>query len=76
MNAVEFNAEMEKRVWNKCSRRILPLLFGIFFFSHLNRVNLSYAATDMTRDLSFTSVVYGLGAGLFFLGYATLQNSG
>lgn len=46
---------------------------GLFILSFLDRVNLSYAALDMTRDLGFGPSVYGLGAGLFFAGYLSLE---
>jgi ACS family tartrate transporter-like MFS transporter len=51
----------------------LPFVCALFVMSFLDRVNLSYAAADMTRDLKFAPYVYGLGAGLFFIGYLLLE---
>jgi MFS family permease len=48
--------------------RILPLLLAAYFASFLNRVNIGFAS-GMTHDLGLTASAYGLGAGLFFIGY-------
>ena len=42
----------------------------------MDRVNLSYAALDMNRDLKFGPEVYGLGGGIFFLGYFLFEIPG
>lgn len=60
---------MEDAVYRKISRRLIPFLFILYVVAYLDRINLSFAAVDMTRDLGFSSSVYGFGAGLFFLGY-------
>jgi len=57
-------------------RRILPFLILLFMVAYLDRVNVSYAALEMTRELRFTPAVYGLGAGMFFLGYVLLEIPG
>ena len=57
----------------KASLRLLPLIglgYGIAF---MDRVNISFAALQMNRDLHFSQTVFGLGAGLFFLSYAALE---
>jgi ACS family tartrate transporter-like MFS transporter len=57
----------------KASLRLLPLIglgYGIAF---MDRVNISFAALQMNRDLHFTETVFGLGAGLFFLSYAACE---
>jgi ACS family tartrate transporter-like MFS transporter len=46
---------------------------GLFILSFLDRVNVSFAGLDMTRDLAFGPKVYGLGSGLFFIGYLILE---
>ena len=60
---------MEKVVYRKICRRLIPFLFILYVVAYLDRINLSFAAHDMTRELGFSSEVYGLGAGLFFIGY-------
>ena len=57
----------------KASWRIIPLLGLGYLFSSLDRLNLSFAATEMNLDLKFSATVYGLGGGLFFLTYALLE---
>jgi ACS family tartrate transporter-like MFS transporter len=51
------------------SLRLIPLLIVIYVMAHLDRVNVSFAALTMNKDLGFSDAVYGLGAGLFFFGY-------
>ena len=47
--------------------RLIPFLFALYVFAYLDRVNLSYAALSIRRELGFSDTVYGAGAGLFFL---------
>jgi ACS family tartrate transporter-like MFS transporter len=44
-------------------------MFLMYIFNYLDRVNVSLAALSMKSDLHFSDTVYGLGAGIFFLGY-------
>lgn len=60
---------MENIVYRRISRRLIPFLLVLYVVAYLDRINLSFAAHDMTRDLGFSAEVYGLGAGLFFVGY-------
>jgi MFS transporter, ACS family, tartrate transporter len=57
----------------KISWRILPLIAIGYGIAYVDRVNISFAALQMNRDLGFSATVYGLGAGLFFLSYAALE---
>jgi len=52
---------------------LLPFLFVLYIISYLDRVNLGYAALDMTRELGFSNAVFGAGAGIFFIGYFLLE---
>jgi ACS family tartrate transporter-like MFS transporter len=49
-------------------RLVAPLTF-LTFLNSIDRVNVSFAALQMNRDLGFTPEEYGLGVGLFFVGY-------
>jgi ACS family tartrate transporter-like MFS transporter len=60
---------MEKAVLGKVTRRLIPFLFLLYIFNYLDRVNVSIAALTMKPDLGLSDAVYGLGAGIFFLGY-------
>ena len=47
----------------------MPFLFLCYVFSYLDRINVSFAKLQMLNDLRFSETVYGMGAGIFFLGY-------
>ena len=51
------------------ARRLLPLLFASYIVAFLDRVNVGFAKLQMSSALGFSDVVYGFGAGIFFLGY-------
>jgi MFS transporter, ACS family, tartrate transporter len=53
--------------------RLIPFLFLLYVCAYLDRVNLSFAALSMRRDLGFSGTVYGAGAGLFFISYALFE---
>ncbi|MGH1590224.1 MFS transporter [Methylobacterium phyllosphaerae] len=50
-------------------RRILPFLFACYVVSYLDRVNVGFAALTMNEHIGLTATSFGIGAGLFFLGY-------
>ncbi len=60
----------------KISRRLIPFLFLLYITSFIDRVNVSFAGLDMTRELHFSNEVFGFGAGIFFLGYSLLEIPG
>ncbi len=57
----------------KASLRLLPLLGLCYGAAYMDRANVSYAALQMNQQLHFSASIYGLGAGLFFLGYALCE---
>jgi MFS family permease len=57
------------RVYAKVFGRIVPFLMLCYVVAYLDRVNVGFAKLQMARDLGFSDTVYGLGAGLFFIGY-------
>jgi len=60
----------------KIALRLLPFLFLLYIVAFLDRVNVSFAGLDMTRDLNFSDRVFGLGAGIFFIGYMLFEIPG
>jgi len=60
---------VDRRVVRKAARRLLPLLVLLYLVNYLDRVNVGFAALTMNADLGLSSAAYGLGAGLFFIGY-------
>jgi D-galactonate transporter len=56
-------------VYSKVTWRILPLLFVCYVLAYLDRINVGFAQLQMKSDLGFSDARYGLGAGIFFVGY-------
>jgi MFS transporter, ACS family, tartrate transporter len=54
-------------------RHLLPFLFILYIIAYLDRVNISFAAAGISKDLGLTSASYGLAAGIFFLGYVLFE---
>src|ERR1700744_115649 len=59
----------EDAIYRKVTWRILPFLFLSFFAAYLDRVNVGFAKAAMSSALHFSDTAYGLGAGIFFIGY-------
>jgi len=53
--------------------RLLPFLFLLYVVAYLDRINVGFAALQMKSQLKFSDAVYGLGVGIFFLGYFLFQ---
>lgn len=59
----------EDATYAKVTWRLIPFLFLCYVFAYLDRVNVGFAKLQMLSDLKFSETVYGLGAGIFFIGY-------
>lgn len=68
--------EIAERTRRRVTRRLMPFLICLFVIAFIDRVNVSYAALEMTQDLGFDKEVLGFGAGIFFLGYFLLEIPG
>lgn len=55
--------------YRKVTWRLVPFLFLCYFAAYLDRVNVGFAQLQMQQELHFSAAVYGLGAGMFFIGY-------
>ncbi|PVX86549.1 D-galactonate transporter [Paraburkholderia unamae] len=60
---------LETRAYSKATLRLLPFLFICYVAAYLDRVNVGFAKLQMLSDLQFSETIYGLGAGIFFIGY-------
>ena len=60
---------LEERAFRKATRRLIPFLFLIYVVAYLDRVNVSFAQLQLEDDLGFTDTIFGIGAGIFSLGY-------
>jgi len=57
--------------------RLLPLLFLSYAIAYVDRINVSLAKLEMSKDLAgFNNAVVGFGAGIFFVGYFILEIPG
>ncbi|MDH4602721.1 MFS transporter [Pseudomonas syringae] len=56
-------------VYRRITLRLIPFIFICYLFNYLDRVNVGFAKLQMLDALSFSETVYGLGAGIFFIGY-------
>jgi len=56
-------------VYRKVGLRLIPLLFVCYIAAYLDRVNVGFAKLQMQGALGLSDAVYGLGAGIFFIGY-------
>src|SRR6478609_7543058 len=63
------NADAVESIYSKVSWRIIPLLLISYMVAYLDRINIGYAQLQMKQTLPFGDAVYGIGAGIFFLGY-------
>jgi MFS transporter, ACS family, tartrate transporter len=70
------DATLEAATTRRVTRHLMPLLFILYVVCFLDRTNVGFAALQMNRDLGFGPAVYGLGAGIFFLGYALFEVPG
>jgi D-galactonate transporter len=60
-------------LYSKIAWRIMPILFVSYIIAYLDRVNVGFAKLQMLADLKFSESAYGLGAGIFFLGYFVFE---
>jgi ACS family tartrate transporter-like MFS transporter len=60
-------------VFARCAWRLIPFMTLLYIVGFIDRSNVGFAALTMNRDLGFSDAAYGLGAGMFFLGYLTFQ---
>ena len=68
---VNFQALRRKVAW-----RVLPLVFLLYIVAYLDRANVGFAKLRMASDLKFSEEVFGLGIGIFFIGYLLLEIPG
>jgi ACS family tartrate transporter-like MFS transporter len=60
---------IQQAVFKKLFTKLLPLIMFMYFLSFVDRANIGIASLTMNQDLGISTAAYGLGAGLFFIGY-------
>jgi MFS transporter, ACS family, tartrate transporter len=64
---------IERATMGKVYLRILPFAALTYFFCYLDRINISFAALTMNKDLGLDAAIYGMAAGAFFWGYVIFE---
>ncbi|MFN8668731.1 MAG: MFS transporter [Gemmatimonadaceae bacterium] len=60
---------LERRAYARVTWRLIPFLFACYVVAYLDRVNVGFAKLQMLGDLGMSETAYGIGAGIFFIGY-------
>lgn len=60
---------IERRAYRRVTWRLIPFLFACYVAAYLDRVNVGFAKLQMLADLRMSETAYGIGAGIFFIGY-------
>jgi ACS family tartrate transporter-like MFS transporter len=68
---IDASALRRKVAWH-----VLPLVFSLYIVAYLDRANVGFAKLRMASDLQFSESVFGLGIGIFFIGYLLLEIPG
>ncbi len=69
VNAISIGTKTIRKV----QIRIVPFILFLYIVAYLDRINISFAALTMNRDLGINSQQYGLIFGIFFFGYAIFE---
>jgi len=68
-----YSSDEVERTYRKLTLRLMPFLIICYIVSYLDRANISFAKLQFMNDLGFSEAAYGLGAGLFFIGYVLFE---
>ena len=63
----------ERRLYRKVVYRIIPFIFVCYVLNYIDRVNVSFAKLQFRGDLDWSDAAYGLGVGLFYVGYILFE---
>ncbi len=69
----ESDAHLERATMRRVTVRLMPFLFVLYIFNFLDRTNVGLAALQMNSALGFSAAAFGLGAGVFFIGYSVFE---
>ncbi len=67
------NNTIEKTAMRKVYLRLLPLTMLMYFLCYIDRINVSFAALTMNKDIGLTAAVYGFSATAFYIGYVVFE---
>ncbi|APG88849.1 tartrate transporter TtuB (plasmid) [Sinorhizobium americanum CCGM7] len=69
IDGVYADRSAEERAYSKIFWRIIPFLMLCYVVAYLDRVNVGFAKLQMSSELGLSEAAYGIGAGIFFIGY-------
>lgn len=72
ISAMDDGADSKSAI-SKVKRHVLPLFVIMFIVNYIDRVNIGFVRAHMEHDLGIGAAAYGLGAGLFFIGYMLFE---
>jgi len=72
-SSTSFRSSDEAETYNRVAWRLIPFLLILYIISFLDRVNVGFAKLQMSADIGLSDAVFGLGAGIFFIGYAACE---
>ena len=62
-----------RRLYRKVAWRLIPFLCCCYLAAYLDRINVGFAKLQMADQLQLSDAAFGLGAGLFFVGYILFE---
>lgn len=62
-----------RAVYRRIDLHVLPLLVCCYLLAYLDRINIGFAKLQTQSDIGITDAVFGVGAGIFFLGYMLFE---
>jgi ACS family tartrate transporter-like MFS transporter len=72
-SALNETAVLEHSTVRRITIRLIPFLAVLFLFNFIDRTNVAFAALRMRDDVGISPSAYGLGAGIFFIGYCLCE---
>ncbi len=69
MSTLDANSNLEAETMRRVSWRLMPFLLLAYLICYIDRVNVGFAALQMNKAVGLDPKTYGLGAGIFFVGY-------
>jgi D-galactonate transporter len=69
----DYSVEETRAVYRKVILRLLPYLVLAYAINTIDRLNVSFAKLRMAEDIGLTDAAYGIGAGIFYLGYILFE---
>ncbi|WP_254073951.1 MFS transporter [Burkholderia sp. S171] len=73
LTAASFDDPVDDRIYNRVATRLLPFLMLLYIVSFLDKINVGFAKAGMSAELGLSNTAFGIGAGIFFIGYCICE---